>query len=185
MFFLCFARTIKSLILFQFRAPVIVPENSLWFCSQNGLPCWAWLTSLVTQKWHLTRQGLFRAVKGLGCQGSLPEACPKPSHWDEPSFPLIQVYKSPWDQFIWSIGSARDIALFWKAPMLESILVPQLGMALRFTVEQDQASENAPDAACNGHWISSYWASVNIVTGQKSKVSFYVKRSSNLFQLNF
>lgn len=25
---------------------------------------------------------------------------------------------------------ARDIALFWKAPMLESILVPQLGVAL-------------------------------------------------------
>lgn len=175
----------KSLILFQFRAQLIVPENSLWFCSQNGLPCWAWLTSLVTQKWHLTRQGLFRAVKGLGCQWSLPEACPKPSYGDEPSFPLIKVYKGPWYQFIWSMGSARDTALFWKAPMLESILVPQLGMALRFTVGQDQASENSPDTAWNGHWIRSYRASVNTVTGQKSKVSFYVKRSLNLFQLNF
>ena len=65
-----FARTMKSLILFQFRVSLIVLENSFWFCSQDGLPRWGWLTSLMTQKWHLRRQGLGRAVKGLVASGA-------------------------------------------------------------------------------------------------------------------
>lgn len=35
--------------------------------------------------------------------------------------------------------------------MLESILVPQLGVALRFTVGQDKASESSPSTAWSGH----------------------------------
>lgn len=111
-FFHCyFARTMKSLILFQFRVSLIVLENSFWFCSQDGLPPWGWLTSLMTQKWHLRRQGLGRAVKGLVASG----ACLTLS--------LNLVIEI-------SVGSARDTALFWKAPRLEFILVPQLCVAL-------------------------------------------------------
>lgn len=50
----------------------------------------------------------------------------EPSYWQRASFSLMGVYRDPWYQFLWSAGSVGDTALFWKAPRLESILVPPL-----------------------------------------------------------
>lgn len=171
----------KKLVLFQFRAPLIVLKNALWFCSQDGLPCWAWLTSQWLRKWHLTRPGLCGAVSGLGGQGSPPGAFPKPGQWDGASFSLLHVYNGPWYLCIWSMRPARDIALFWKAPMLDSILVPQLGVALGLLWGLT-AFENLPGLAWNGHRIRK---SVNTVSGGKVKFLFIWRGLQTSFNLIF
>lgn len=56
--------------------------------------------------------------------------------------------------------------------MLESILVLQVDVALRFTVGQDKAAENSPDPAESGQRIRRSKASINIMSGGKVKALF-------------
>lgn len=81
--------------------------------------------------------------------------------------------------------SARDTALFWNAPKLESILVPQLGVAMRFTVGQDKASENSSGPAWHGHGIRRAKPSVKIVSGGKVKALFIGRGLQTSFNLIF
>lgn len=121
-----------------------------------------------------------RVVKGLSGQRSLPEAFPKPGFWDRASCPLAAVSNHPQYQFIWSLGSDRDIALLWKA--LDSILV--LNWVWPWDLLCDMTRRLRVHPALLGIATESgglcFW---KYCIRRENKGSLYLMRPSNLFQL--